>query len=1153
MSPTPDILSLPELPGPAGSARWGQLYGCARSLAITATAARADSPVLVLVSDPRIADQLVDEVRFFAAPGLEILHFPDSETLPYDAFSPHPDITSQRLATLNRLPNLERGIVVAAVSSSMQRLPPPAWVVGGSLQLHVGQQLEMHAFRRRLEAAGYHFVSQVTEHGELAVRGSLIDLFPMGSDRPYRIDLFDDEIETISGFDPESQRSLEKLQHVDILPAREHPFTPEAIASFRERFRTAFPGDLSRVQVYKDVADGIAPGGIEYYLPLFFDQTVSLFDYLPADTLVIDVGPTIVDTAQQSWQQILARYEQVRHDIEQPRLEPAALFLDDSTFQESLSRHPRLEMQSFEHTVDGINLGSAKLPPLKLAHRSSKPAAALDNFLVSRAGRVLFTAESPGRREMLRQMLSDYGVATEIFADWASFLASSKSHGLAIASIEEGTQFGPDGVAIVPEAELFGERVKQRRRRRKGPDPASIISQLSDLTLDAPVVHEDHGVGRYRGLQTVTAGGRTGEFLTLEYAGGDRLYVPVHALDLVTRYMGASPEAAPLHRLGSEQWQKARRKAARQARDVAAELLDIYARRAARTGHTHRFDEHEYRTFREEFPFEETPDQSDTIQQVLDDLAAPLPMDRVVCGDVGFGKTEVAMRATFAAAQSGRQVAILVPTTLLAQQHFQTFSDRFADWPIRIEVLSRFRTGKQATMVQDGLATGSVDVVIGTHKLIQGSVRFKNLGLVIIDEEHRFGVRHKEQLRKLRAEVDVLTLTATPIPRTLNMAMGGLRDLSLMSTPPSERLAIKTFVTEWKDPVIREACLREIRRGGQIYFLHNRVESIDDAAAKLEKLVPEARVRIAHGQMRERDLEQIMLDFYHRRFNVLVCTTIIESGIDVPTANTMLIDRADRLGLAQLHQLRGRVGRSHHRAYAYLLTPHRRAMTADAVKRLEAIESLEDLGAGFMLASHDLEIRGAGELLGEGQSGQIHEVGFAMYVELLERAVSAMKAGEEPDLSRPLEHGTEIELGVSALLPEDYVPDVHTRLVLYKRVAAADDESVLRELQIEFIDRFGNLPDAARMLFRVAELKLRAAALGIKRVEVGKRNGFVQFRDQTRVDPRTIIHLIQEKASVFRLDGQDKLRFNLELDDVEARFAWTREMLERFDVDCKAA
>jgi transcription-repair coupling factor (superfamily II helicase) len=1143
MPPRNALLALPE-PASGHSLTWGQLHGCAQGLGIAEFSAQSPGPVLVVAGDPQEADRLRDEIAFFAAPGLDVHLLPDAETLPYDAFSPHPDITSQRLRTLSRIPDMERGVVIAALSTLMQRLPPSAWVVGSSLELAEGQRLDLDAFRSRLTQAGYVAVTQVAEHGEYAIRGSIIDIFPMGSDGPYRIDLFDDEIESIRSFDPDTQRSIERLEAVGVLPAREFPFTADAIDRFRERFRETFPIDLSRVAVYREVSEGVAAGGIEYYLPLFFDGVQTLADYLPDHTRVV-LAVDAMPAAEKTWTEIEARFEQLRHDLERPCLPPDDLYMDAEQLSARLDRLPTVMVDRFEVVSDGLNAGSATLPPIRIAVRPGQPAGRLEAFLADFPGRVLFTAESPGRREMLKGLLLDHHVIPTVVEDWQAFLASDQRLCLTVAPMEHGCRIPDAAVAVVPESELLGERGRQRRRRRRQRDPEALINQLSDLSPGAPVVHEEYGVGRFLGLDTVTAGGHTGDFLTLEYAGGDKLYVPVQSLERISRYTGASAENAPLHRLGSDQWIRARRRAAKRVRDVAAELLDMYARRAAAPADGHRYDEREYRAFCEGFPFEETPDQAETIDSVLADMRTPRPMDRVVCGDVGFGKTEVALRAAFAAVQAGRQVAILVPTTLLAQQHFQNFADRFADWPVRIEALSRFRSKKQAEKILSGLESGTVDIVIGTHRLLQGDVAFDRLGLVIIDEEHRFGVRHKERMKELRAQVDVLTLTATPIPRTLNMAMGGVRDLSLITTPPSDRLAVKTFVTEWKDPVVREACLREIRRGGQIYFLHNRVETIEHAARRIEALVPEARVRIAHGQMSERDLERIMLDFYHRRFNLLVCTTIIESGLDVPTANTIVIDRADHLGLAQLHQLRGRVGRSHHRAYAYLIVPHRKAMTEDAIKRLEAIESLEELGAGFMLATHDLEIRGAGELLGEEQSGQIHEVGFTLYAEMLERAVRALKAGEDPDLEKPLHSGAEVEMGVPALLPEDFIPDVHNRLVLYKRIASAEDAQALRDLQVELIDRFGLLPDPARMLFRVGEIRLRAASLAIRRIEAGPRGGHFLFGKDTDVEPLTLIRVIQEGGRAFRLDGQHKLRFSLSLEDTEQRFRHVHDLLDR--------
>ncbi|MBS1236524.1 MAG: transcription-repair coupling factor, partial [Proteobacteria bacterium] len=941
-----------------------------------------------------------------------------------------------------------------------------------------------------LEAGGYRCVSQVIEHGEFAVRGALVDLFPMGSELPYRIDLFDAQVETIRTFDPETQRTLEKIEAIHLLPAREFPLTEDAITQFRQAFRQRFEGDPNRSPIYRDISRGLAPAGIEYYLPLFFERTDTLFDYLPPASLVIAQDGS-GEAAKHFWTQASERYEQLRHDVERPLLAPEQLFLTPTEITKGSAAFPGVRLQRFEQpdtqgAAAVITYASAAPPPLPIDGRSTHPTAALKSFLAGFDGRVLFAAESAGRREALLDLLRGNEIHPKPFEGWQAFLDSDARLGITIGALEQGLLLTDPALAVIAEPQLFGARALQQRRRKAAVrDAENVVRNLAELAVGAPVVHENHGVGRYLGLQMLTVGDMEAEFLTLEYAGGDKLYVPVSSLHLISRYTGAAPENAPLHKLGGDQWARAKRKAAERVRDVAAELLDIYARRAVRQGHAFQVNDEEYSAFAAAFPFEETPDQQTAIEHVLGDLSAGLPMDRVVCGDVGFGKTEVAMRAAFIAVQGGRQVVVLVPTTLLAQQHAQNFRDRFADWPVRIESMSRFSAKKQQDLVLKDLAEGKVDIVIGTHKLLQEGVRFKNLGLVILDEEHRFGVRQKERLKALRAEVDVLTLTATPIPRTLNMALSGLRELSIIATPPPHRLAIKTFITEWNDALMREACLREIGRGGQVYFLHNEVESIERAAQELQKLMPEAVVRVAHGQMRERDLEQVMLDFYHRRFNVLVCSTIIESGIDVPSANTIIIQRADKLGLAQLHQLRGRVGRSHHRAYAYLIVPPRGVMSADAVKRLEAVESLEDLGAGFLLATNDLEIRGAGELLGEEQSGQIHEIGFTLYSELLERAVHALKAGRQPELDRPLDHGPEIDLRVPALIPADYLPDVHARLILYKRIAGAASTEELRELQVEMIDRFGLLPEPVKSLFSVTELKIKATPLGVRKIEAG--------------------------------------------------------------------
>jgi transcription-repair coupling factor (superfamily II helicase) len=1127
--------------------KWGKLYGAAPALAIAAAAPHA--PMLVVAQSSREAEALSEEIRFFAGPDLPVRVFPDLETLPYDSFSAHPDITSARLATLAGLPRARHGVWLVAIDTLLQRLAPRSYIEAYSLKVHLNETLDLEALRAQLAMAGYAAVTQVVAHGEFAVRGSLIDVFPMGSDAPYRIDLLDRDVDSIRRFDPDTQRSRDKLDRIDLLPARETPLNPEAVREFRRRYRLRFTGDLAEQAIYREVSAGSAPGGIEYFLPLFFERTSHLFEYLPPGSVVVNINDA-ASMAGQLWNGIAERHDQLRHDRYRPILDPAELYLTPGEFHEAFDPRPRVELHTFEWPpeTEGAcqNFATALPAVVRIDARAEQPAAELVAHINGTAARILIAAESAGRRELILDLLRSRGVQAKIFDSFAAFLAGEAQLGITVSAAASGLTLAVPPLEILTESQLFGDRARQERRRRRAErDPAKILKELSDLRIGAPVVHEAYGVGRYVGLQTMDIAGYTGEFLVLEYAGGDKLYVPVQSLHLVSRYTGAPAETAPLHKLGGDQWQKARRKAAQRIRDVAAELLDLYSRRAARLGTRMLAGEAEYRAFQSGFPFEETADQAAAIEQVIADLQSDKPMDRVICGDVGFGKTEVALRAAFIAVQAGKQVAVLVPTTLLAQQHSTTFLDRFADWPVRIESLSRFRTNKEAAGVIDGVAAGTVDIVIATQRLLQGKVRFKDLGLVVIDEEHRFGVRDKERLKALRTEVDVLTLTATPIPRTLNMAMGGLRDLSLITTPPAERLAVKTFVLEWNETMVREAALREIRRGGQIYFVHNSIETIEKTAQAIRELVPEAAVAVGHGQMRERDLEQLMLDFYHRRFNVLVCTTIIESGIDVPTANTIVIDRADRFGLAQIHQLRGRVGRSHHRAYAYLITPPRKAMTADAIKRLEALESLEELGAGFTLATHDLEIRGAGELLGDEQSGQIQEIGYNLYMELLERAVTALKAGKQADLERPLDAGPEVELHVPMLIPEDYVPDVHLRLMLYKRIAGTPSREELDELKVEMIDRFGPIPPFAQSLFRATYLKLRAAALGIRKIDAGASNGYILFEEQNKIDPTRALKLIQGRPKEYRLDGPLKLRFAHVARTEEALFARVEQLIDQ--------
>jgi transcription-repair coupling factor (superfamily II helicase) len=1140
----PVTLRLPPLPATAGKQHWGNLPGAALSLAIAEAASAARRFTLLLTADSQSAERLEQELRFFA-PELPVLHFPDWETLPYDLFSPHQDIISQRIAALYRLPELKHGVLVVPITTALHRLAPTRFLLGSSLVLDVGQKLDVEQMRTRLEASGYRCVDTVYEHGEFAVRGALIDLFPMGSKQPLRIDLFDDEIETLRTFDPETQRSIDKVDSIKLLPAREFPLEKKAITDFRGRFRERFDVDFRRCPIYQDLSTGITPAGIEYYIPLFFEETATLFDYLPQDTQVFSL-PGIEKAAEQFWNDARNRYEERRVDPERPLLPPADIFLPVEDCFARLKNWPRVVVSrdDIEAGVGRERFTAQPLPDLAIEAKAAEPLAALRRFIEEYPGRVLFCAESAGRREVLLELLARLKLKPLEVAGWPAFVSGKERLGICIAPLDEGLLL--DDLALVAESPLFGQRVMQRRRREKSRDGGdNVIKNLAELREGAPVVHIDHGVGRYLGLTTLEIEGQAAEFLALMYAEEAKLYVPVASLHLIARYTGSDDALAPLHRLGSETWQKAKRKAAEQVRDVAAELLDIYARRAAREGYAFADPKADYATFSAGFPFEETPDQQAAIEAVHDDMLAAKPMDRLICGDVGFGKTEVAMRAAFIAVHGGKQVAVLVPTTLLAQQHYNSFRDRFADWPVKVEVMSRFKSAKEVGEAMQQLAEGKVDIVIGTHKLLQGDVKFNNLGLVIIDEEHRFGVRQKEQLKALRSEVDILTLTATPIPRTLNMAVSGMRDLSIIATPPARRLSVRTFVMEQNNPTIKEALLRELLRGGQVYYLHNDVKTIEKCAADLAELVPEARIGIGHGQMRERELEQVMGDFYHKRFNVLIASTIIETGIDVPSANTIIIERADKFGLAQLHQLRGRVGRSHHQAYAYLLTPPRKQMTEDAQKRLEAISGAQDLGAGFLLATHDLEIRGAGELLGDGQSGQIQAVGFTLYMEMLERAVKAIRKGEQPNLEQPLGGGPEINLRVPALIPEDYLPDVHTRLILYKRIANAADEDGLKELQVEMIDRFGLLPEPSKNLVRLTLLKLQAEKLGIKKVDAGPQGGRLEFAADTCVDPLTLIRLIQSQPSRYKFEGATLFKFQVPMERPEERFNTLEALFER--------
>ncbi|MCW8108770.1 transcription-repair coupling factor [Alteromonas ponticola] len=1135
--------------------QWGQLTSSARAMVVSQAYTQHDGPLLVLTTDTPSAMKLERELHFFLNDDkATVTLFPDWETLPYDAFSPHQDIVSQRLETLYYLSNKAKGIFIVPVNTLMQRLAPTDYLNKYLLMLHKGETLDRDNFRRRLEQAGYLHVNQVMSHSEFSIRGSIIDLFPMGSNKPYRIDLFDDEIDSIRFFDPDNQRSSDEVTEIRLLPAREFPTDKDALSLFRQQFLTKFDASNARESIFYQVNKGTLPSGIEYYLPLFFESTATLFDYLHPEFVVLLNGD-IFHASETHWKDIAERYEQLRYDLTRPLLPPEEVFLPVTELFEEIKKWPRVTLQSetLPEKVGHFNAGFTPLSDIAFEPQKKHPAERLKKLLKeakSQQDRVLFCAESQGRRENLLALLSKSGIRPAASAGFNAFLTSDETVGITVGQVENSFiwQTPTERIVVITESELLGHKISQRRLREKraATDENAVIRNLAELSIGQPVVHLDHGVGRYLGLQTLDAGGVTTEYLCIEYSKQAKLYVPVSSLHLIARYTGGDAEHAPLNALGSDAWTKAKQKAAEKVRDVAAELLDVYAKRASKPGYAYPINWEEYNAFADSFPFEETPDQQQAITSVIQDMGSPQAMDRLVCGDVGFGKTEVAMRAAFLAANQGKQVAILVPTTLLAQQHYENFVDRFANWPFNIQVMSRFVSSKSQKEIIGNIEQGKVDIVVGTHKLLQNDIKFADLGLVIIDEEHRFGVRQKEKFKSLRADVDILTLTATPIPRTLNMALSGMRDLSIIATPPAKRLSIKTFVQQRNKATIREAIMREILRGGQVYFLHNEVDTIAKTAEEIAEIVPEARVAIGHGQMRERELEQVMSDFYHQRHNVLVCTTIIETGIDVPTANTIIMDRADHLGLAQLHQLRGRVGRSHHQAYAYLLTPHPKRMTKDAAKRLEAIAALEDLGAGFALATHDLEIRGAGELLGEGQSGQITSIGFSLYMDMLDQAVTALKEGREPTLNDTLANQTEIELRIPALLPEDYIADVNTRLSLYKQLASCATKAEIDEFQIECIDRFGLLPDAAKNLTAVAELKLMAKDLGILKLDMTSAGGTIEFSENAKVDPGFIIQLVQTQSNTFKFEGSQKLRVVKQTDSAKARLTFVSELLAAF-------
>ncbi|MEQ3640319.1 MAG: transcription-repair coupling factor [Alteromonas sp.] len=1161
---TATLLSLP-LPAQKKDAssqdhkQWGQLQGSSTALCISQAQEQYNGPIVLITADTPSAMKLEKELAFFmankpSAKDVPITLFPDWETLPYDSFSPHQDIVSQRLETLFRFTQQVDGIFIVPVNTLMQRLAPTDYLAKYLLMLNKGETLDRDQFRRNLEQAGYLHVSQVMSHSEFSVRGSIIDLFPMGSEQPFRIDLFDDEIDSIRYFDTETQRSGDAVDKIRLLPAREFPTDKDAITLFRQQFLEKFDANNASESIFSQVSKGTMPSGVEYYLPLFFEKTATLFDYLHPKSMLLLHGD-VQDASEFFWADVKERYEQYRYNLARPLLAPADLFLPINELFGQIKQWPRASMRSevLEDKAGSTNMLCEKLDDIAINSQKKVPAERLIatvNEATKQGAKVLFCAETQGRREGLMTVLAKAGIKPKPVDSFNQFLSNHDAIGITVGLVEHSFRWkSKEGeLLFITETELLGHKVSQRRLRdkRTATDESAIIRNLAELSVGQPVVHLDHGVGRYLGMQTLDAGGVATEYLCIEYAKQSKLYVPVASLHLISRYTGGDADNAPVNYLGSDAWSRAKQKAAEKVRDVAAELLDVYARRAAKPGFAYNINWDDYQKFSDSFPFEETPDQAQAIAAVMYDMGNPLAMDRLVCGDVGFGKTEVAMRAAFLAANHGKQVAILVPTTLLAQQHYENFKDRFADWAFEIEVMSRFVSGKAQKDVTQRIGEGKVDIVVGTHKLLSSDIKYKDLGLVIIDEEHRFGVRQKEKLKSLRADVDILTLTATPIPRTLNMALSGMRDLSIIATPPARRLSIKTFVQQRNKATIREAIMREILRGGQVYFLHNEVDSIARTAEEIAEIVPEARIAVGHGQMRERDLEGVMSDFYHQRYNVLVCTTIIETGIDVPSANTIIMDRADHLGLAQLHQLRGRVGRSHHQAYAYLLTPHPKRMTKDAGKRLDAIAQLEDLGAGFALATHDLEIRGAGELLGDDQSGQIASIGFSLYMDMLDKAVNALKDGREPSLDDALSGHTEVELRIPALLPEDYIADVNTRLSLYKRLASCMTQDDIDEFQVECIDRFGLLPEPAKNLVDVAEIKIRAAAIDILKVDLSATGGTMEFKETTKVNPAYIIKQVQTKPNTFKFEGSQKLRLVKKTETAKERIAFISDIIADF-------
>ena len=1217
------------IPKPREKSRWLNLSQGSLPLALARYLPHKRLKV-VLTQDAEQALRLQTAWRFFR-PHDTAVFLPDWETLPYERFSPHQDLVSERLSALWQIKSGAADVLFVPVATAMQKLPPVPFLAGRTFWLKTGQTLDIGRLKSDLVDAGYNHVSHVVAAGEFAVRGGIVDLFPMGSEMPYRIDLFDDEIDSIKTFDTDTQRTISPVSEIRLLPAHEFPTDGEAQKIFRSRFREEVDGNPNDAAVYKAVSNGHFGAGVEYYLPLFFENELeTLFDYIGEDALFVSLGDVHAE-ANRFWSDVKSRYAMAQGDETYPPLLPQHLYLSTDVFAGRLKNYGQVlpDVSGKEHT----------LPDLAVNRQSDEPLQALKDFQTTFEGRILLCAESLGRRETMLGFLQQNGLKAKPVSDWQGFLSAHEPLMITVAPLAYGFKLGgpqspnqqqptpasegegktvadqtefsaaatnplpsplpqereqsaaavsddlktesslhpvesslhgqirqqpapshvwedwgegkavaaQSAIAVITESELYQYVARSRvhnRRKKHAAVSDGLLRDLAEINIGDPVVHEEHGIGRYMGLVTMDLGGETNEMMLLEYAGEAQLYVPVSQLHLISRYSGAAHENVQLHKLGSAAWSKAKRKAAEKARDTAAELLNLYARRAAQEGYKFQFDEEGYRAFADGFGYEETEDQAAAIAAVIADLTQARPMDRLVCGDVGFGKTEVALRAAFVAVMGGKQVAVLAPTTLLVEQHAQNFADRFADFPVKVAQLSRFNSSKETRAALAGMADGTVDIVIGTHKLVQDDISFKNLGLVIIDEEHRFGVRQKEQLKKLRANVDILTLTATPIPRTLSMALEGLRDFSLITTAPSRRLAVKTFVKPFSEGSVREAVLRELKRGGQVFFLHNEVDTIENMRERLETLLPEARIGVAHGQLRERELEQVMRDFLQQRFNVLLCSTIIETGIDIPNANTIIINRADKFGLAQLHQLRGRVGRSHHQAYAYLLTPE--YISKDAEKRLDAIAAADELGAGFTLAMQDLEIRGAGEILGEGQSGEMVQVGFTLYTEMLKQAVRDLKKGRQPDLDAPLGVTTEIKLHSPALLPEGYCPDIHERLVLYKRLATCETEGQINSIHEELVDRFGLPEQPVTTLLESHRLRLAAKSLGITAIDASSDALTLTFGKHTSVEPADIILLMQSNKN-YRMAGADKLRVTAVMEDVETRVKTVRAVLKKLD------